>query len=74
MKADMLRRLEALEKRGATHSSSDPHRMYHEVASLGLEVPEPQPGEDKQKWLSRVPTATLEAILEYGDAHGYADH
>ncbi|UYG01771.1 hypothetical protein OCT51_11155 [Halomonas sp. LR3S48] len=69
MKADLLKRLETLEACLPRHGDSNPHRLYQELAAAGLETPEPLVGESMTTWLTRVPTATLEVLVEMRDAH-----
>ncbi len=66
---ETLRRLSALEGQAKKHTGSDPSRIYRALLDHGLEAPEPQPGEDTQAWLARVPAASLEALLEREDAY-----
>lgn len=69
MKADILRRLEALERIGGKHGGSDPARIHEVMANNGIEAPEPLRGEDAQSWLKRLPTASLDAVMSLRGAH-----
>ncbi|SHM04606.1 hypothetical protein [Vreelandella subglaciescola] len=61
-------RLTALEAQSP--EKSDPWNIHAGCQSLGLEAPEPYPGETTQEWLPRVPFASLEALVAWGDANG----
>lgn len=69
MNTTMKRRLEALERIGGKHGSSDPARIHEVMANNGIEAPEPLRGEDAQAWLKRLPTASLEAVMSLRGAH-----
>ncbi|WP_030071024.1 hypothetical protein [Halomonas alkaliantarctica] len=66
---DTRRRLQALERIGGRHGSSDPARIHEVMAYHGIEAPEPLPGEDTPTWLKRVPSAALEAVLALRGGH-----
>jgi len=61
----MKRRLEALERLGGKHGTSDPARIHEVMANNGIEAPEPLPGEDTPAWLKRVSDESLEALMNY---------
>lgn len=63
MNTAMKRRLEALERSCGKRGTSDPARIHEVMANNGIEAPEPLPGEDTPAWLKRVPTASLEALM-----------
>lgn len=66
MKPDTLRRLSALESQQA-HDDPDPAPLHRAFIEAGIEAPAPHPEEHKRDWLRRVPTASLEALLELTD-------
>ncbi|WP_085917693.1 hypothetical protein [Halomonas sp. CSM-2] len=63
MSTNLKRRLEVLERLGGKTGSSDPARIHEVMANSGIETPEPLPGEDAPAWMKRVPTASLEALM-----------
>ena len=71
MNAAVMRRLEALESVSPKQESSDPNHLYQVMIDHDMEAPEPMPGEDTRAWLTRVPTATLDAVIHQArNAHG----
>lgn len=69
MRNAVTKRLEALERIGGKHGSSDPVRIHEVMANSGIEALEPLRGEDAQAWLKRLPTASLDAVMSLRGAH-----
>lgn len=62
MSRRLASRLAALE--AVTHGANGcPHRVYAWCVEHGMAAPEPADGERLPDWLERVPTITLEALL-----------
>lgn len=57
------RRLAALEAVTRTGEGC-PHRVYSWCVAHGLTAPEPSQGESLLNWLERVPTDSLESMIE----------
>jgi len=69
MNTTMKRRLEALERFGGKHGSSNPARIHEVMANNGIEAPEPLPCESTRAWLKRLPTVSLDTVMSLRGAH-----